>query len=31
MNSSGVPPNLNRILLHHNKIKRNINRIPIKI
>ena len=30
MNFSGVPHNLNRILLiHHNKIKRNIDRIPI--
>ena len=29
MNFSGVPHNLNRILVHHNKIKRNINRIPI--
>ena len=29
MNFSGVPHKLNRILIHHNKIKRNINRIPI--
>ena len=31
MNFSGVPHKLNRILMHHNKIKRNINRIPIWI
>ena len=28
-NFSGVPHNLKRILIHHNKVKRNINRIPI--
>ena len=29
VNFSGVPHKLNRILIHHNKIKTNIHRIPI--
>ena len=29
MNFSGVPHGLSRILIHHNKSKGNINRIPI--